>query len=57
MNAAAFRLLYAYHFSENRKLWDQGIMALTQEQFTHDVSFAALFAALLAGEGDNERFR
>jgi hypothetical protein len=57
MNAAAFRLLYAYHFSENRKLWDQGIMALTQEQFTRDVNFAALLAAFLAGEGDNERFR
>ncbi len=40
MNAAAFRLLYAYHFSENRKLWDQGIMALTQEQFTRDVSYS-----------------
>jgi uncharacterized damage-inducible protein DinB len=34
MNANAFRQLYDYHFSENRKLWDNGALLLTQEQFT-----------------------
>lgn len=40
MNAAAFRQLYAYHFRENRKLWDTGIMSLSQEQFTREVGYS-----------------
>ena len=34
MNADAFRHLYDYHFSENRKLWQSYISNLTQHQFT-----------------------
>lgn len=44
MNADAFRQLYDYHFDENRKLWDDSIMALSQEQFTrkHDYSLGSI---------------
>lgn len=34
MNVDAFRQLYDYHFAENRRLWDDHILPLTQEQFT-----------------------
>ena len=34
MNADAFRQLYDYHFSENRKLWDVYITPLSQDHFT-----------------------
>ena len=34
MNAAAFRHFYAYHFSENRRLWETVTASLTHEQFT-----------------------
>lgn len=40
MNADAFRQLYDYHFSENRKLWDSCIMALSQKQFTQPVGYS-----------------
>ncbi len=40
MNADAFRQLYEYHFSENRKLWDSYVMALSQEQFTQPVAYS-----------------
>lgn len=40
MNADAFRHFYAYHLAENRKIWDQGVMALTDEQFNQDVDYA-----------------
>ncbi len=40
MNAAAFRQLYGYHFSENRKIWDACITPLTQEQFTRVASYS-----------------
>ncbi|MEO0599647.1 MAG: DinB family protein, partial [Chloroflexota bacterium] len=33
MNANSFRHLYAYHYSENRKMWDSGIALLSDEQF------------------------
>ncbi|MGB7339151.1 MAG: DinB family protein [Phototrophicaceae bacterium] len=38
MNADAFRHLYQYHFSENRKTWIDYIMQLSDQQFTqvHD---------------------
>jgi uncharacterized damage-inducible protein DinB len=44
MNADAFRMLYDYHFSENRRLWDACVMPLTQEQFTreHDYSVGSV---------------
>jgi uncharacterized damage-inducible protein DinB len=40
MNADAFRHFYNYHFAENRKLWDTGIMLLAQEQFTRHVDYS-----------------
>ncbi len=40
MNADAFRHLYGYHFSQNRELWDQYVMPLSQEQFTQDVAYS-----------------
>ncbi|MEI6290628.1 MAG: DinB family protein [Chloroflexota bacterium] len=33
MNADAFRHFYNYHISENRKLWNEYIALLSQEQF------------------------
>ena len=40
MNAHAFRHLYEYHFSENRKIWDQFILPLNQEEFTRSVDYS-----------------
>lgn len=40
MNADAFRQLYDYHISENRKIWDNYIMSITQEQFVQDVDYS-----------------
>ncbi len=40
MNADAFRYLYGYHFTENRKLWDSCVNELTVEQFTQSVSYS-----------------
>ncbi len=40
MNADAFRQLYAYHFSENRKIWDTYITPLSQAQFTQPVGYS-----------------
>lgn len=40
MNANAFRHLYAYHFAENRKMWQRYISPLTDEQFTRDVTYS-----------------
>ena len=40
MNADAFRHFYDYHFSENRNIWDTYITALSDEQFTHNVSYS-----------------
>jgi uncharacterized damage-inducible protein DinB len=40
MNADAFRHFYDYHFSENRKIWDQYVAPLSQEQFTRDVGYS-----------------
>ncbi len=40
MNADAFRQLYNYHFSENRKMWDKYVTPLTSEQFTQGVSYS-----------------
>lgn len=41
MNADGFRHLYEYHFTINRKIWDECVVPLTQEQFiqksTHSV--------------------
>jgi uncharacterized damage-inducible protein DinB len=40
MNADAFRHFYGYHFTENRKIWDEYIGSLSDEQFTHDVKYS-----------------
>lgn len=40
MNASAFRHFYNYHFAENRKIWDEYIMPLSQEQFTQITGYS-----------------
>lgn len=40
MNADAFRQFYEYHFSENRKMWDQYIAPLTDDQFTQTMYYS-----------------
>src|SRR5690606_34435937 len=40
MNADAFRHLYDYHFAQNRSLWNNHVMPLSQEQFTQDFSYS-----------------
>jgi len=40
MDASAFRQLYDYHFSENRKIWDRYIASLTYGQFYQDVGYS-----------------
>jgi uncharacterized damage-inducible protein DinB len=40
MNADAFRYLYDYHFSENRKMWDRYVTPLSEEQFTQGVDYS-----------------
>jgi uncharacterized damage-inducible protein DinB len=40
MNANAFRHLYAYHFSENRKIWDNYISLLSDEEFTQHADYS-----------------
>ena len=40
MNAAAIRHFYNYHFAENRKIFDEYVMPLTQEQFIHTVDYS-----------------
>ncbi len=40
MNANAFRDLYAYHFAANRKVWDEYIVPLRQEQFVQPVQYS-----------------
>lgn len=40
MNADAFRHFYDYHFTENRKIWDQYITPLTDEQFTRAMKYS-----------------
>jgi uncharacterized damage-inducible protein DinB len=40
MNADAFRYLYDYHFSENRKIWNDYVTPLSYEQFTRDAGYS-----------------
>ena len=40
MNANAFRHLYTYHFTENRKLWDSYVTPLSYDQFTQHVDYS-----------------
>ena len=41
MNADAFRHFYAYHFAENRKIWEAYVMPLSYAEFTQDVAYSA----------------
>jgi uncharacterized damage-inducible protein DinB len=40
MDANAFRFLYEYHFSENRKTWNYYIRSLSDEQFTQESGYS-----------------
>ena len=40
MNANAFRHFFSYHFTENRKIWDDYVAQLSPEQFTHDSKYS-----------------
>lgn len=40
MHADEIRALYAYHFALNRRLWDECIVPLTQEQFLQDFDYS-----------------
>ena len=40
MNAQAFHHFYDYHFSENRKIWDNYVAQLSYEQFTQVVGYS-----------------
>jgi len=40
MNANAFRHFYDYHFAENRKIWNEYVMPLSQEQFTQETNYS-----------------
>ncbi len=40
MNAAAFRHLYEYHFTANRKIWDELIAGLPQDKFAEETDYS-----------------
>jgi uncharacterized damage-inducible protein DinB len=40
MNADAFRHFYDYHFAENRKLWDEYVTRLSDDQFTQPAGYS-----------------
>lgn len=40
MNTDAFRQFYDYHFTENRKIWDDYVIPLSREQFTQAVDYS-----------------
>lgn len=40
MNADAIRHFYEYHFAENRKIWNQCVMALSDEVFLEPVAYS-----------------
>jgi uncharacterized damage-inducible protein DinB len=40
MNANAFRHFYGYHFTENRKIWDEYVAQLSNEQFTQNAHYS-----------------
>jgi len=40
MNAIAFRQFFGYHFSENRKIWDNYLTQLSREQFIQGASYS-----------------
>jgi uncharacterized damage-inducible protein DinB len=40
MNASAFRYLYDYHFTENRRLWNDYVAQLSHEQFVQPIQYS-----------------
>ena len=40
MNADDFRYFYDYHFAENRSIWNNYVMPLSQEKFIQDVNYS-----------------
>jgi uncharacterized damage-inducible protein DinB len=40
MIADAFRHFYDYHLAENRNIWDNYVMSLSQEQFTQPINYS-----------------
>lgn len=40
MNADNIRELYEYHFALNRRVWDEGIMTLSEEQFLQEFDYS-----------------
>ena len=40
MNADAFRHLYEYHFTENRKMWDTYVVPLSQDKFIQPIDYS-----------------
>lgn len=40
MNSEAIRHFYAYHFSENRRLWEQSIAPLSDAQFAQESPYS-----------------
>lgn len=40
MDADAFRHFYNYHFSQNRKIWDEYVAPLSHEQFAQPVAYS-----------------
>jgi uncharacterized damage-inducible protein DinB len=40
MNADGFRHLYEYHFTINRKIWNECVVSLTDEQFTRKSEYS-----------------
>lgn len=40
MNADAIRHLYDYHFTANRKIWNECVLSLTDEQFTRQCAYS-----------------
>lgn len=40
MNAGGFRKLFEYHFAANRKVWDQCVAGLTDEQYTRQLDYS-----------------
>ncbi len=41
MHADDIRILYGYHFAANRKLWDDCIVPLTDQQFVQPLDYSA----------------
>ena len=40
MNSLAIQKMYAYHFAMHRKVWDECISALTDEQFIEELPYS-----------------